>query len=119
MAFSLIAALALATGPPTGGDVGPLVRALWLFQRYGKADAAEPANDQRLKGVLFKALGKEGELTFSEVDGFMDAETFKKLAGSDDRISPAEIQRAVETAVPESRNRLLPKVRQHADSLTT
>ena len=88
MSFSLIAALALTAGPAPGSDVGPLVRALWLVQRYGTADAADPANDQRVKGVLFKALGKEGELTLSEVGGFMEPETFKKLAGADDRIGP-------------------------------
>ena len=77
--------------PGTGGDVGPLVRALWLVQRYGTADAVDPANDQRVKGAMFKALGKEGELTLSELGGFMEPETFKKLAGSDDRISPEEI----------------------------
>ena len=86
--ISLIAALALAAGPAPGGDVGPLVRALWLVQRYGTADAADPVNDQRLKGALFKALGKDGEITLSELDGFMETDTFKKLAGSDDRISP-------------------------------
>jgi hypothetical protein len=48
----------------------------------------------------------------------MDLETFKKLAGSDDRIGPAELTHAVEAAVPESRLRLLPKVREHTDSLT-
>ena len=58
-------------------------------------------------------------MTTSELDRFMEPETFKKLAGPDDRISPDEIRKAVETAVPESRNRLLPKVRQHADLLTT
>jgi arsenate reductase (thioredoxin) len=119
MHLSIIAALALTSGPTPGGDVGPFVRALWLVQHYGTANAANPANDQRVKGTLFKALGKEGELTLSELEGFMEAETFKRLAGSDDRLSPAEITRAVETAVPESRNQLLPKVRQHADSLTT
>ena len=99
--------------------MGPLVRALWLVQRYGTAEAVDPANDQRVKGALFKALGKDGELTLSELDGFMEPDTFKKLAGSDDRIGPAEISKAVETAVPESRMRLLPKVREHADTLTT
>ena len=69
MSFSLIAAVALASGPVSGGDVGPLVRALWLVQRYGTAEAVDPANDQRVKGVIFKALGKEGELTLSEVGG--------------------------------------------------
>ena len=118
MSFSLIAALALASGPASGSDVGPLVRALWLVQRYGTAEAVDPANDQRVKGVLFKALGKEGELTLSEVGGFMEPDTFNKLAGSDDRIGPEEIKHAVEAAVPESRSRLLPRVREHADSLT-
>jgi hypothetical protein len=119
MHLSIITALALAAGPGSASDVGPLVRALWLVQRYGTADAADPANDQRVKGAWFKALGKDGELTLSELDGFMEPETFKKLAGPDDRISPDEIRKAVETAVPESRHRLLPKVRQHADLLTT
>ncbi|MGB2607564.1 MAG: hypothetical protein WBC80_01230 [Isosphaeraceae bacterium] len=69
--------------------------------------------------MVFKVLGKEGELTLSELDGFMEPETFKKLAGSDDRITPAEIAKAIDAAVPESRGRLLPKVREHADTLTT
>ncbi len=118
MTFSLIAALALATSsaPPT--DVGPLVRALWLVQRYGTADAVNPANDQRVKGALFKALGKDGELSLSELDGIVAPETFAKLAGSDNRMSPAEINEAVETAVPESRTRLLARLKDYADALT-
>jgi hypothetical protein len=119
MCISLVVALALMAGPVTGDDAGQLVRALWLVQRYGTADAADPANDQRVKGLLFKALGKEGELTFTELEGFMDADTFKKLAGSNDRIDAAEIKKAVESAIPESRGWLLPKVRDHADFLTT
>ena len=119
MSFSLIAAVALASGPASGGDVGPLVRALWLVQRYGTAEAVDPANDQRVKGVVFKALGKEGELTLTEVGGFMVPETFNKLAGSDGRIGPEDITRVVDAAMPESRLRLLPKIREYADSLTT
>ncbi len=119
MHLSIIAALALAAGPTPAGDVGPLVRALWLVQRCGPADAADPANDQRVKGALFKALGKDGELTLSELDGLMQPDAFKKLAGPDDRISPDEIRKAVETAMPASLNRLMPKVRQHADLLST
>jgi hypothetical protein len=102
-----------------GDDPGLLVRALWLVQRYGTADAVDPRNDQRVKGQLFKALGKEGELTFTELRGLMDADTFKKLAGADDRIDAAEIKVAADSAVPESRTHLLPRIRQHADSLTT
>ena len=71
------------------------------------------------KGSLFKGLGKEGELTFAELKGLMDADTFGKLAGADDRIDAMEIRAAVDAAVPESRTRLLPKIREHADKLTT
>ena len=119
MTFSLIAALALATGPSPGSDVGPLVRALWLVQHYGTADAVNPDNDQRVKGVLSKALGKDGELTLSKLNGFMASDTFAKLAGSDNRMTPAEIREAVETAAPESRTRLRPRLREYADALTT
>jgi arsenate reductase (thioredoxin) len=119
MSLSIIVALALAAGPAPASEVGQLVQALWLVQRWGTADAIDPVNDQRVKGALFKALGKDGELTLSELDGFMEPERFRKLAGSDGRINPDEIRKAVETAVPESRNRLLPKVRQHVESLTT
>jgi len=104
---------------PAKEDPGPLVRALWLIQRYGTADATDVRNDQRVKGALFKALGKEGELTLSELGGFMEPATFKKLAGSDDRLRPAEISKAVDASVPESRMLLLPKIRSHVDALTT
>jgi arsenate reductase (thioredoxin) len=119
MHFSFIFALALAAGPQPGGDVGPLVRALWLVQRHGTEEAADPANDQRVKGVLSKALGKDGQLTLSKLDGLMEPDAFKKLAGADDRISADELLRAVESDIPPSRLLLLPKVREHADFLTT
>ncbi len=119
MYVSLIAVLALGIGVPAGGDAGPLVRALWLIQQYGTADAAFPANDQRVKAVVFKALGKDGELTLSKLDGLMEPDAFKKIAGSDNRIDAAEIKNAVESGVPESRLMLIPKVKEHADFLTT
>ena len=118
MHLALIAALALAAGPSTG-DAGPLVRALWLLQRYGTADAADPVNDQRIKAVLYRALGKDGELTFKELEGFMEPETYKKLAGADDRLGSDKIRNGVDTAVPESRGRLLPKIKDCADYITT
>ena len=119
MHLSLIAALAVMAGPAREGDAGPLVRALWLVQRYGTEAAADPANDQRLKGALSKALGKGGELSLSKLDGFMEPDAFKKLAGPDGQLGPEDIGKAVDAAGPESRMRLLPKVREHADFLTT
>ena len=118
MPFSLIAALVLGAGPAAGDDVGPLVRALWLLQRHGTLAAGDPANDQRLKGTLFKAIGKDGEMTQTELDEFMEPETFKKLAGADGRLNAAEVRSAVDADVPERRTRLLPRLREHADRLT-
>ncbi|HEY7328640.1 MAG TPA: hypothetical protein VH592_13430 [Gemmataceae bacterium] len=119
MDLSLIAALALGAVPSAGSDAGPFVRSLWLMQRYGTAAATDPANDQQVKGALAKALGKDGGLALSKVEGFIESDTIKKLAGADGRISAAKIKEAVDAAVPESRTRLLPKVREHADFLTT
>jgi hypothetical protein len=118
MYLSLIALVALS-GSPSPSDVGPLVRALWVIQRYGTADALNPANDQRVKGVLAKALAKDGVITLSELGGLMEPEVFSKLAGSDAKIESAEIQRALDAATPEGRSKLAPKLRDHADYLTT
>jgi hypothetical protein len=119
MHLPLLAALLIGAGPSSKSDAGPLVRALWLIQRYGRAEALSPAADQQTKGTLAKALGKDGILTLSEVEGLMEPERFKKLAGDDGQLDGAEIRRAVEAAIPESRQKLLPKIREHADYLTT
>jgi hypothetical protein len=113
------ALIALALTLPGQQDPGPLVRALWLVQRYGTAEAASPVNDQRTKGMLARALGKDGVLTASEVAGLIDPATFAKLAGPDGRLEPAEIQRAMESTTPESRKRLPSPVLAHANYLTT
>ncbi len=119
MHLPLIAAFALAAGPAPGDDPGTFVQALWLVQHHGTAEALDPANDQKVKGTLAKALAKDGELSLAELGGLIDADTFQKLAGSDGRIGRAEIKAAAEAAAPATRLRLLPKVKEHADFLTT
>jgi protein-tyrosine-phosphatase len=119
MYLSLVAALALGAEPSTGSDAGPFVRALWLVQRYGTAAAVDPGNDQQVKGALAKALGKDGVLTLSKLEKFMEPDAIKKLAGADGRISAEKAKQAVDAAVPESRTQLGSKVREHADFLTT
>jgi arsenate reductase (thioredoxin) len=115
-----VASLAIAvSGAAAATDPGPLVRALWLVQRCGTADAANPQNDQRIKGALYKAVGKDGALSLQGVAGLMEPDTFKKLAGSDQRLDSGEIERTVAAAVPESRERLLPEIRAYADALTS
>ncbi len=119
MFFPLMTAVVLATSSPQGAEAGPFVRALWFVQQYGTVEAVDPANDRRLKGSLAKAMGKDGAITFPKLDGFIQSETFSKLAGSDNRLQAEEINSAVLAAAPESRNRLLPRVREHAAFLTT
>src|SRR5215472_11920393 len=117
--MNLLVALAALAGPPDTADVGPLVRALWLVQRYGTAEALNPANDQRVKGVLSKALAKDGVITLSELGGLMGPDVFKELAGSDSKLDSAEVKRALEAATPESRTKLAPELKAHADYLAT
>jgi hypothetical protein len=115
----LITLLMFGASTRAGGDVGPTVRALWFIQQHGMAKAVNPANDEHVKAVVFKALDKDGVLALSELDGLMEAAAFKTIAGADDRIDADEMRKAVESGIPESRSLLLPKVRAHADFLTT
>jgi hypothetical protein len=104
-----------ALGADPTPDPGPFVSALWLVQRYGTPDAASPWNDSRTKAALAKTLNKSRTLA----PGLIDPNTFIELAGTDGSLDPSEVRRALESNVPESRKRLLPKVAAHADCLTT
>jgi len=111
--------LALSARCLAGDDVGPLVRSLWLVQRFGTAESASPENDRKVKGNLSKSLGQEGVLTAAEVQGLMDFSTFEKLAGGDGKLDAAVVREALDADVPDSRSRLSPKLAAHADYLTT
>ena len=113
--FGLVA-FQTSSGSP---DVGPLVRSFWLLQSFGTADATDPANDLRVKGVLAKALAKDNEITLPELGGLMKPDVFQKLAGTDSKIDATEVAGVVADTVPESRKNLKPKARNHADFLTT
>src|SRR5262245_51061694 len=115
----LLTALLALSAPADGADVGPLVRALWLVQRHGTAEALDPKNDQRVKAALSKALAKDGVITLGELGGFMQPDAFNKLAGADGSLDAAEAMRALDAATPESRTKLAPKLQAHADYLAT
>jgi hypothetical protein len=117
--MNLLLALAALMGSPGSADVGPLVRALWLVQRHGTAEALDPKNDQRVKAALSKALARDGVITLRELGGFMQPDAFNQWAGSDGSLDPDDLARALEAATPESRTRLAPNLRAHADYLTT
>jgi arsenate reductase (thioredoxin) len=102
-----------------GDDVGALVRSLWLVQRHGTAESVQPQNDQKVKGRLSKALGKQGILTAAGVQGLMDPSTFAKLAGDKGQLDSTEVKKCLESDVPEARRKLNPRVAAYADMLTT
>ncbi len=118
-----IAPALLLVAPPTyglvGDDVGGLVRSLWLVQRFGTAESVLPQNDQRTKGRLTKALGKEGVLNAAGSQALIDPKIFAKLAGDDARLDSLEIKTLIEANMPESRKQLNPGIAAHADLLTT
>jgi arsenate reductase (thioredoxin) len=118
MLFPLVSLMALS-GSPEITDVGPLVRALWLVQRYGTPEALAPNNDQRVKGALSKALAKDGVISLPELGGLMAPDVFNKLSGSDAKLDSAEIARSLDAITPQSRTKLNTKLRKHADFLTT
>ena len=103
-----------------GEDVGPFVRAVWLVQRHGNLEIVRAEHDQKLKGKLSKALGKQGILTAAGAQGLMDTSTFAKLAGDDGQLDSKEIQKCLEADVPESRKSTQPqrrRARRNADDL--
>jgi arsenate reductase len=118
MLFPLVSLMALL-GSPEITDVGPLVRALWLIQRHGTPEALALNNDQRVKGILSKALAKDGVISLPELGGLMAPDVFNKLSGSDAKLDAAEIARSLDAATPESRTKLNANLREHADFLTT
>ncbi len=115
----LLIAVAALTGSPETPDVGPLVRSLWLVQRYGTAEALDPKNDQRVKAVLSKALAKDVVITLKELGEFMQPDVFSKLAGPDGTLDSADVAKALDAATSESRAKLTPALKQHADYLAT
>lgn len=121
MRFTILAALSAClsflSAPSTGGP-GPFVSALWLVQRHGTRDAADPRNDESIKAKLAKGL-KDAVLTRSELEGLMDSETFDRLAGPDEKLDATEVARALAADTPESRKALRPPVLAHAELLST
>src|SRR4051812_47763442 len=114
-----IVALVMLSGPTGAADVGPLVRALWLVQTYGTPEALGPENDRRAKGLLSKALAKDGVITLPDLGGLMAPDVFSKLAGPDAKLDQDEVSRSLDASNPESRARLASRLHEHTDYLTT
>jgi hypothetical protein len=102
-----------------GEGPGPLVHALWLLHRHGTSEAVLPEHDEQLKGRIARAPENQGVLTAAGVEKLMERSTFARLAGDDQQLDAAEVKRALDADVPESRRRLDPGVREHFELLTT
>ena len=98
---------------------GPLVRSLRLVHEYGNERAVDPENDNQVKGTLSKELGKSGILDGDKTRALMDPSTFEKIAGADGVIDLEDARRSLNAAMPESRKKLLPKVRAYVERLET
>jgi len=87
--------------------------------RVRAAEAPDPRNDQKVKGRLAKAMGKDGVLTAKGVKDLMDQPAFERVAGPDQRLDPENVKTAFIDKTPESRKRLNPKIVAYAEVLAT
>ncbi len=100
-------------------DAGLFAKALWFLHAFGEPICSHPQSDQYVKGVLAKALANDREISISELAGLMSATKFAEFAGMDTRLTEKEIEQALAAQIPESRVRLNPELRKHAELLTT
>lgn len=98
----------------------PLVTALWFSHRYAKADALTPSKDRELKAILSAGLrGMPVGLSEESALGLFDRATYRRLAGVESRLTLEKMERILREQPLQSREGLYPKIRQHADLLTT
>ncbi|MFO0942039.1 MAG: hypothetical protein U0930_14945 [Pirellulales bacterium] len=100
-------------------EPGLFVNALTLLHDYGRKDCCLPGNDRALKADLAKALANDRQLAFDELDDWIEKATFSRIAGEDNLISEADISVACTKNQQLLRQSLLPKLKQHAELLTT
>lgn len=114
-----LGAVAVAIAAAGPADEGPFVRALWLVQAHGPAEATAPEADVAIKARLAKALGKAVALDAQGAEGLMASEAFARLAGDDGKLDAVEIAEAVAVATPATRAALPTALRSYGDLLTT
>lgn len=100
-------------------DTGVFSRALWFVQAYGTSHTLVGEKDREIKSRLAKALINDRELSWDEIEGCVPFEVFMRVAGTDKRISDAELMQGLEAVSPATRTRMYPELRRHADLLTT
>lgn len=100
-------------------EPGMFVKALTFLHDCGKPNCCFPKNDRMLKADLAKALSDDRQLSFVELEHWIDKDTFSIVAGTDNLISESEITQAAAKYQSSMRQRLLPELKRHAELLTT
>lgn len=120
MLFGLLLFILALQGSHDSDEPGIFVQSLQLVQTFGSEQAASPANDRALKSALAKAITKDRTLLKCDpAQELFAPEVFRKLAGDDDTMTPQEINSALQSSVPKSREQMLPALREHAEYLAT
>jgi arsenate reductase len=97
----------------------PFVTALAFAHQFAIPQAVAPSNDRRLKATLLAAISdKPPELSFEEVSDIFDKKTFDSWA-KENKLSLSRMEQLMQDNTPAARDQLFPKVREHADLLTT
>jgi arsenate reductase (thioredoxin) len=105
---------------PSGNPPNPLVTALWFSHLYATPHALTPGRDRQLKLAMMALLRSTANgLSWDRVSGVFEKSTFQKIAGNGDKITLETMERMLQEQTPRSRDNLFPKVRLHADLLTT
>lgn len=109
-----------AKSQPPGNAGNPLVTALWFSHLYAAPQALTPARDRQLKLAMIAALrSKTPGLSWDRVSDTFEKGAFQKIAGDSDKITLETMQRMLQEKTPRARDNLFPKIRLHADLLTT
>jgi hypothetical protein len=87
---------------------------------YAEPQALTPSKDSQLKATLVEALhAKKPGLSWNSMREVFEKRVFQTLAGANEYITLPEMERMLHENTPRSRDDIFPKVRQHADLLTT
>jgi arsenate reductase (thioredoxin) len=109
-----------AKTPPSDKAGNQLVTALWFSHGYATPQLLTPGKDRHLKHLLIGALrGKSTGLAWEQVSDMFDKSTFQRMANDGNIITLEKMERMLLDNTPPSRKDLFPKIRQHADLLTT
>jgi arsenate reductase len=109
-----------AKNQPSSKSGNAFVTALWFSHKYATPQALTPSNDGRLKVALIAGLDKKSpRLAWNSVSQVFEKSIFQQIADDGKIITMEKMERMLQDTIPRSRDDLFPKIREHADLLTT